>query len=515
MGFPGRTVDPTKDAKSPIRKYGQIRNGLFATHDRRVLAVGLGVVGVVTLTIAVGLDVLNFDVIVGLLTLLVLVLITIPMLRWVARVENNPRLLTIMYWGFGLKIVFTLVRYFVITVVYSDNGDAGVYSAGGAILMDLYRRGIFVLEVPELATRGAETNRIAVVVGLIYMVTGYSRYAASFVFSWLCFLGQILMIRAFARGVPDGDLRRYASLVLLFPSMLFWPSSIGKEALMVFSVGLASYGAAQLLGSQVKATGIGIFALGTAGLFFIRPHMSLIAILALGFAAAVSTVVGFSSEKDKKASSRGFAVRVIAVVILIAGAGVATTQLSEVLGDGADGGLSGVLARTKGQTAEGGSQFVPPAVSSPAQIPMAILTVLFRPFPWEAHSMNSLIASGEGLLLAGLFAVSRRRALQWIRSIAKRPYLVYGAAYALAFIFAFSYIGNFGILARQRTQMIPLALLTLAMPVAPRRPRFRLRGRQPRNVDAADEDDGADEVDEVHAHPKVTASPPDPAQSRT
>ena len=282
------------------------------------------------------------------------------------------------------------------------------------------------------------------------------------------------MIRALARGVPKADVRRYAALVLFFPSMLFWPSSIGKEALMVFCIGLASYGASQLLGSQVRIAGIATFALGAAGLFFIRPHMSLIAIEALGLAASVSTVVGFSKKADKKASSRGFAIRILAVIILIGGAGVASTQLSQVLGDEADGGLSSVLERTKGQTAEGGSQFAPPAVDSPAQIPMAVLTVLFRPFPWEAHSMNSLIASSEGLLLAGLYFVYRRRVLRWIRSVAKMPYLLYGAAYALAFIFAFSYIGNFGILARQRTQMIPLALMMLAMPTEPRRGRLRL-----------------------------------------
>lgn len=433
------------------------------------------------------MDLLNFDVIVGALTALVLGLVSIPALRWVARAENDPRLLPILYWGLGLKFVFTLVRYFVITVVYADNGDAPVYSAGGAILMDLYRKGIFVLEVPGLESRGAETNRIAVVVGLIYLVTGYSRYAASFVFSWLCFGGEILMIRAFSRGVPDGDLRRYAALVLLFPSMLFWPSSIGKEALMVFCVGVASYGAAQLLGRQVKASGIGLFVLGGAGLFFIRPHMSLIAILALALAAALSTVAGFSNTEDKKASSRGFAVRMVAVILLIGGAGVATTQLSAVLGDGADGGLGGVLARTKGQTAEGGSQFAPPAVDSPAKIPMAVVTVLFRPFPWEARSMNSLIASGEGLLLAGLFLAGRRRVLQWIRSIAKRPFLVYGAAYALAFIFAFSYIGNFGILARQRTQMIPLALLMVAMPATTKEGRFRKSSKPSQLNDTDDE----------------------------
>ncbi len=217
MGSLGRVASNRKLAASaPIA--GRLRKGrmgAFKTIEGKILLAGLVIVAISTLAIAIGLDVLNFDVIVGILTLLCLVLIAIPALRWVARVENDPRLLPILLWGLGLKVLFTLVRYFVITVVYQDNGDAGVYSAGGAILMDLYRKGIFILEVPGLENRGAETNKIAVVVGLIYLVTGYSRYAASFVFSGLCFTGQILMIRAFSRAVPDGDLRRYATLVLL------------------------------------------------------------------------------------------------------------------------------------------------------------------------------------------------------------------------------------------------------------------------------------------------------------
>lgn len=418
-----------------------------------------------------GMDLLNFDVVMGIITALILALLTVPMLKWVARKED-PSILPLLYWGFVFKLVFTLVRYYVIAVVYDDNGDAGLYSTGGSIFMELYRSGHLVFEIPQLASRGAETNRIAAVVGMVYMVTGVSRYAASFVFAWLCFVGQVLMYRAFRRAVPDGDSRRYALLVLLLPSMLFWPSSIGKEALMVFSIGVASYGAAQLLAEPVRGVGLPIFLAGVSGLFFVRPHMALIAIVSLAMAGGVSVISGFSQETDKRASARPFAVRLVAVVVLLAAAGFATTQVGKVLGTGSgdesDQGLSGVLARTKGQTAEGGSVFRPIAVTSPVEIPAATVTVLVRPFPWEAHSLNSVIASSEGLLLLGLLVAGRRRLLSWVKALPRRPYLVYCLAFTMTFVIAFSYIANFGILARQRTQMIPLMLTVLSMPVAAR-----------------------------------------------
>lgn len=446
------------------------RAGRRHAPDSVLVAIGLTVVTLIVLGVTVAMETLNFDVVIGILTALFLGVVTIPLLRYVARKEGDISLVTIMYWGLAAKMVGTLVRYFFITVIYNDNGDAGVYSGAGAILMDLYRQGIFTTEPPGLTNRGAETARIAVVVGVIYTVTGVSRYAASFVFSWLCFIGQLLMFRAFRRGVPTGDARRYLVLVMFLPSMLFWPSSIGKEALMVFCIGLASYGAAQLVGSRVRVGGIAMFLLGVAGLFYIRPHMALISITALGFAAAVSTIAGFSATEDKEGKGRAFAIRMVALVVLIGAASVATTQLHSVLGDGTEGagGIQGVLDKTKAQTGEGGSKFEPVAVTTPLDIPMATITVLFRPFPWESPNLNGLIASSEGALLMVLMVVGRRRVLNWAKSLARYPYLVYCLAFAFTFFIAFSYIGNFGILARQRTQMLPLALTMLAMPALAR-----------------------------------------------
>jgi len=156
------------------------------------------------------------------------------------------------------------------------------------------------------------------------------------------------------------------------------------------------------------------------------------------------------------------------------------------------GGITGVLKRTQAQTAEGGSKFDPPAVVSPAQIPSAVMTVLFRPYPWEAHNLNGLIAASEGVLLVVLLVTGRRRLLYWAKMLGRRPYLVFALAYAFIFVLAFSYIGNFGILARQRTQMIPLALTMLGMPALVRnRPSwFGARWQRSRGVrsTAADDD---------------------------
>lgn len=425
----------------------------------------LGLIAVCTITVgmAFAADRINYDVTIGVITLMVLVIASVPALRWVAKEEGDPDLFKLLMLALLAKVLFSLIRYFVITVIYGDNADAGVYSVAGTELSQLWRKGVLTLVPPDLENRPVESQRIAVLTALVYSVTGPSRYAGTFVFTWFCYSGQVLMVRAFSLGVPKGDMRRYAAIVLFLPSMLFWPSSIGKEATIIGFLGFVCYGAAKLLANKASINGILIFAFGAAGLLFIRPHMAMIAIVGLGFASAAGTV----ASMRERGATRAAGVRLGALILLIVAAAAATTQLSrffEVNPDEGSSGVSSVLERTLEQTKQGGSEFSPPAVTSPVQIPAAIITVIYRPFPWEARNMNSMIAAAEGSLLIALTWINRRRVMAFPRAAIANPYLIFAATYAFVFILAFSFIANFGILARQRTQMLPLALTALALP---------------------------------------------------
>lgn len=432
----------------------------FVDHVDGVAPI-VGAAGACAIVVAAALlmDSVSYDAVAGALTFLVLVLITTPILRWVARREGEPRMAAVLTAALVVKLSFALVRFALLGA-----GDAISYSQLGADLSRMFRQGRFMLEIPG-ANHTAEGGRVVLVTAIIYAITGVSRFAASFVFSWFAFGGQVLMWRAFRRAVPDGDTRRYGYLVLFLPSMLFWPSSIGKEALMVLCIGIASYGASQILGESVRLTGVLTFLTGVTGLLFVRPHMAVIAIVSLLVASAVGTLSGF-----KRGRSKMLAVRVIALVALIGAASIAVTQVSLLFSDGASDevGVESVLTKAQGQTSTGNSQFDPIAVATPLDLPAAIVTVLFRPFPWEVRNVAGVISALEGLLLLGLVVTGRRRLLSWLRTVPKRPYLVYAVVFALVFVVAFSYIGNFGILARQRVQMMPLALTMIGMYALPK-----------------------------------------------
>ena len=53
--------------------------------------------------------------------------------------------------------------------------------------------------------------------------------------------------RAFVTALPDADHHRYALLIFLWPTLVFWPSSIGKDCWLLFTLGIASLGAARVL----------------------------------------------------------------------------------------------------------------------------------------------------------------------------------------------------------------------------------------------------------------------------
>ncbi len=424
-------------------------------------AIGLLVLSLTVLAAAIGLDRLTFDALSGILTLTALVALTMPVLTWLARKEGDPGLARLLTWGMLATIGGILVRYLFVTVVYNDASDALGYSQGAGELAGLIKSGTFTTVPPGLEGFPPETQRIGLVLAFVYLVTGTSRWAGSIVFAWLAFGGRLLLWRALRRAVPDADNNRYLTLLLFFPSFVYWPASIGKEALMFLALGVVSFAAAQLLAERVSAGSIALFVMGLAGLLFIRPHLAAIGVAALGIASLVGTLGGIGQGAKLKST----VVRVLALGVLVVAAVVVFSQTAKFFGSTeGDGGITGVLDKTLSQTSIGGSAFVAPAVNSPLDIPWAIVTVMFRPFIWEANGASTLVAALESLALVGLVVTSWRRMVGGLKLSLRRPYLVFVLTFTAAFIMAFSYIGNFGILARQRSIMLALVFVFLATP---------------------------------------------------
>jgi hypothetical protein len=379
-----------------------------------------------------------------------------------ARRERDPRLVQLLVAALLLKLFGSLVRYWVSVAIYDSNADAFEYHRVGVELAMRFRAGNFDTGLASLSG----TDFISFFTGIVYTVTGPSIFAGFLLYSWLAFGGMFYLYRAFTIAIPDGNRRSYARLLFFMPSMLYWPSSIGKEAWMLFTLGLAAFGTARVLtGRPWRGIALAGVAMWLAAI--VRAHVSGMVVLGL-------VVAYLFARPPRRLGALGPAVKLFALAALVVVAvGMLGKTQSYLLEKGIDpqDGVTSVLAETQRRTNQGGSNFEAPSTGvSLARLPLAAVTILFRPFPFEVHNAQAAITALESSLLLCL-ALARRRAI-WhaVRHLRRRPYVAFILVYSALFVVAFSSIANFGILARERTQLLPFFLVLLAMPASRSRP---------------------------------------------
>ncbi len=391
-----------------------------------------------------------------------LVLFTVPIALRIARMERDRTLASIVMAALIAKLLAALVRYYVAFTIYSGAADATRYHNDGRELAEYFRRWDFDIEIGKVVGTGF----LRILTGIVYAIFGSSRLGGFLVFAWLGFLGLVLFWRAFRIGIPGGDARRYMLLVLFLPSLLYWPSSIGKEAWVMLGLGISAVGVASLL--RGRGGGLPWLVVGLVALGMVRPHVALVVFAGLVFALLV-----------RKAPPRTYLaplMRIVGLCFLLVVGVVLAGRTASFLGVESltQESVETELSETETQTAEGGSSFSPIRVHTPLHFPPAFVTVFVRPFPFEAGNTQGLISSGEGLLLVGLCLISLRRLRSIPEMIRTTPYLAFSIGYVLVFVYAFSSFSNFGILARQRVQALPLLLVPLALPIfrpAPPKPK--------------------------------------------
>ena len=200
--------------------------------------------------------------------------------------------------------------------------------------------------------------------------------------------------------------------------MLYWPSSIGKDAWICFGLGVSSYGIALIMRHQALGypiAGIGLVA--TAGA---RPHVTVLVVVSL-------TIAYMLRRKSWRDAAFGPVGKVVGIVVLLGVGLVVVSKAASLLrcrrGDREQRHRS--VGHHGQNTGQGGSEFEAVRVKSPAEFPNAVLAVLFRPWPWEAGNAQALIASAEGMMLLVLGLAAAPRLLRLPKYIFQVPYVAY------------------------------------------------------------------------------------------
>ncbi|MEU9133591.1 hypothetical protein AB0D08_36810 [Kitasatospora sp. NPDC048540] len=424
------------------------------------------VIGYVTLFV-VAMVHTSYDTWGALLVAPALMAIGTPILARVAAANPEPAVFKLLMLAMGLKLFCAFPRYLMAFVLYGGAADSKMYHQKGSALAeyldsaDLLGQGVHY----DLGMKVAGTGFIIIVTGVVYAITGPTLIGGFLVFSWMGFWGLLLFWRAVQIAFPEADSRRYAKLVFFLPSLLFWPSSIGKDAWMMLCLGLTTYGVARLLDRRFGA--FVCIALGSLGTAMVRPHVTVLA----GAGLSVAYVL---RKRPQQVSALGPLRTILSVVVMGAGVMLMLQQVSTFFGtEGANGdSLNHVLSETSRRTSQGSSVInaapaddVAPQFSlNPSGLPVAVISVLFRPFPFEASNIQNLIQSVECFALLIMFIRGWPHLRQLPRLFLQRSYIAYTVVYTLLFCWAFSTINNMGILSRERVQVLPLFLVLLAVP---------------------------------------------------
>jgi hypothetical protein len=350
----------------------------------------------------------------------------------------------------ALRIIGSTLRYEVLFRFYNGCGDAVSYFKEGRIIAEVNS----FLDMPFLSLdfwlHGDSwwgTHFMEKLSALVITFIGSTMRGEFLIFSFFAFAGLYSIAAAYKNIHPGDQAVQYTSWIWLWPSLWFWPSSVGKEAVTILAIGIATLGYTgrrDVARWPVYLAGVGLA-------FCIRPHVALALVLATGAA------YWFGAWKGS-----GFR-RIVEALVLVVVASMAfnamTTQFGLAQADLE--GLNEFVTFRAGQTLQGGSNIGSTPITG-AGIPMAFVNVWMRPFPWDVHNLTSLIAAIEIMVFLWL-VWTRRNSLKvalkhWRCNRLLRFAVPFAVGYTLMIGLTF---GNLGIIARQRTPIIPFVFMIL------------------------------------------------------
>jgi hypothetical protein len=381
--------------------------------------------------------------------------VTVPIALRLANREGRRWLVPLVLGGLVLHFIGAAMQIVVVRAVYANVADFNLYDGQGAALSQAWHNGIWI--IPGLQLPGNGT--ISIIVGLVYSVFGVDQLGGFLVFSWFSLMGLLAFYKAFRIALPDALSGRYAVLIILLPSLWYWPSAAGKEAVMLLALGLIALGAAQLLRGRWRGL-VPLLAgslLGAA----IRPHEVALAFGAFAFAAVTRRVTRRTLVTPVW--------RIASLIVVLVGGAVLAVVTARFLGitsfDSASiaQAINGANQATQGSGDGFGSSHSTWS-ASPLFFPVDVYTVLFMPLPFQVASATQAVAALENLSILALIAYSWRSLASVPRRVKDSPYVVTCLVYSIGFLYVFAALGNVGLLARERTLLFPFLFALFCLP---------------------------------------------------
>jgi hypothetical protein len=237
------------------------------------------------------------------------------------------------------------------------------------------------------------------------------------------------------------NIKLFGMILLLLPSVSFWTTALGKDAISFMSVGLALWASLDFK----KRKKLLLFSM--ICMFLVRPHMG--AILAISFI--------FALIFDKRTTVN---IKIFLGLISIISTALIIPVMLNYIGLGEAEELSDVdqyVDKRQNSNLSGGSSVDISSMS----LPMQMMTYLFRPLPFEAHSIFALLASLDNLILIFMFIMGGGAILKNNKPSAESNRIFLWIYFYFALIILASTTANLGIAMRQKWMFIPCIIFLM------------------------------------------------------
>lgn len=378
-------------------------------------------------------------------------MVVVPMLTIIAALMINkwirplvgPTLAAVFIAGFGVRMIAAVPRFL-------GGADSPIYQREGVRIAAELRSFNFGVDTGRTVPG---TGTIRYLSGIVNVFTAENFITTFLLFACIAFVGQCFFVFAMRRALNTKQFQLLCIALMLSPTMAFWPSSIGKESLSLLGIGLGANGATLLYDRRWK--GAWVASLGAFAVGMVRPHVALILLAGI----AVGLLARRAHTRGRMFTHLSVLLIVIVGSMFMAGASADLFGLESFdgLGD-----VNAALDFAEARTSQDASEFVAARVIDPLDYPWAFVTVIFRPFLWEATNGAAMISAIESTALLALLALALPGLFRNASQLVQRGQLLCSVAFTFVFVFLFSAIGNFGILSRQRAQVIPFLLVFVA-----------------------------------------------------
>ncbi len=282
-----------------------------------------------------------------------------------------------------------------------------------------------------------------VLITRFFVNLGFSYFDMFLLNNFIGYIGLLAFCGVIQKAIygANNKIKFLALILLLLPSLSFWTTALGKDAFSFMAVGLALWSSLEFKNRKILLY-FSIFIM-----FMIRPHM--------GTIMAISFVIALVFDKKTKIYAKIF----FGLISLISVAIILPIMLNYIgLSESED--LSDVgeyVDKRQNSNLGGGSSLDIASMS----LPMQIITYLFRPLPFEAHSFLSLLASLDNVILVIIFLLGIIAYFKKNKPVVDSNRIFLWSYFIISLIILATTTANLGIAMRQKWMFLPCVVFLL------------------------------------------------------